>query len=169
MAGYEQSKFGDGVSTTKVANVSNHFGPRSTGKTVGSYKTEGAMRQAVITFDGSDASDGDLGLETALILRAGAVPKRVFLEVSEAFVLGGTTPTIDVGTDGSEATNGFVISEAQAEAVGTYDLTSTLTGTWAAPLAAATTVGIALGGTSPTSTSAGKAKLVVEYAEVGAV
>ncbi|NOQ73238.1 MAG: hypothetical protein GQ574_14620 [Crocinitomix sp.] len=78
-------------------------------------------------------------------------------------MLGGTTPVIDIGTESTEATNGFTITEAQAEAVGMYDLTSALAGTWAAGLAADTTVGLLLGGTSPTVTSAGKAKIVIRY------
>ena len=166
---YEQSKFGDGISTTKVANVSNHFGPRVTGKTAGVNKTEGAYNEMVITFDGTDVGDGDLGLETALILPAGAIVQRVYAKVSEAFVVGGTSATINIGTDGSEATNSFEITEAQAEAVGSYDLTSTLQGTWAAPLAAATTVGVAMDGTSPTVTSAGKCKVTIEYLNPSAV
>lgn len=166
---YETGLFGDGVSTTRTQDVSNSYGQRFSGGQKGVVKTEGALRQLVINFSGKNASDGTFDLVTALKLPAGAIPKRVFFKVNEAFALGGTSPTIDVGTDGTEATNGFVISEAQAEAVGTYDLTSTLTGTWAAPLAAATTVGIALGGTSPTSAVTGRGKVIVEYAEVGAV
>ena len=166
--GYETSQFGDGVSTTRVSNVNQHFGAKESGGAVGVVKTEGSMNEAVFTFDGSNASDGAFDLATAFQLPAGAVVEDVYVKVTEAFALGGTTPTILLGTNGSEVTNGFVVSEAQAEATGSYDVTSTLTGTWAAPLAAATTVGIALGGTSPTSTSAGKAKVVVRYAVVGA-
>lgn len=165
----EQTKFGDGVSTTRVTNVSNHFGARVSGGAKGIIKTEGAMREAVINFSGENASDGTFDLETALKIPAGAVIEDVYLKVDEVFVLGGTTPTILIGTDSTEVTNGFVVSEAQAEAAATYDLTSTLTGTWASPLAAETTVGIALGGTTPTSTTAGRAKVVIRYAEVGAV
>lgn len=51
--------------------------------------------------------------------------------------------------------------EAQAEAVGTVK--PTLNGTWANPLAAETTVGIALGGTSPTVTEAGRVDILIEY------
>ena len=53
------------------------------------------------------------------------------------------------------------ISEANAEAVGSYDGVSA--GVYAVPLVAASTVTVTLGGTSPTITSAGKAKLVVRY------
>jgi hypothetical protein len=55
---------------------------------------------------------------------------------------------LDVGTDTSEATNGFSITEAQLEAAAdtVVDLTSALSGTWdaEAKLAADTTVNLAL-------------------------
>ena len=165
---YKTTPFGDGVSTTIVETVSNHFGPRTTGGSVGIYDTDGATREMVIDLDAAMVSAADFKLKTPVKLPAGAIVGNVFLKVKTAFALGGTTPTILIGTDGSEVTNGFVISEARAEAVGTYSLTSTKTGTWANPLAAATTLGIALGGTSPTVGTAGKAKLVIEYVVVGA-
>ena len=167
---FETSQFGDGVSTTRATNVSNHYGGRETGGAKGVVKTEGAMKEASITISGTNLSDGTFDLLTDLKIPAGAMIEDVYLKVSEAFVLTGTSPTLLIGTATSEVTNGFVGSEAQMEAAGSYDLTSTLTGTWAAPLAASTTVGISLGGTGgPTSSSAGKAKVIVRYAVVGAV
>jgi hypothetical protein len=96
-------------------------------------------------------------------LPAGAIIQEVFAEVSEVFILGGTTPTLDVGTETSEGTNGVDVTEAQAEALGSYDLTSALQGTWASPLAAATTIGLALGGSSPTNGATGKMRVVIRY------
>ena len=165
---YETSQFGDGVSTTRVTNVNNHYGPKETGSAKGVVKTEGPLNVLSITFDGTDLSNGDFPVGPDFKLPAGAVPERAYVKVTEAFVIGGTSPTANIGTDGSEGTNGVEISEAQLEATGTYDITSTLAGTWASPLAAQTTVGLAMDGTSPTSTSAGKAKLIIEYALVGA-
>ena len=166
--GYETTPFGDGVSTTRVTTVNNHFGAKETGNTKGVVKTEGSMNEASFTIDGAEASAGDFAVGPVLKLPAGADVQKVWVKVTDAFTLGGTSPTILLGTDGSEATNGFVISEAQAEAAGTYDVSGTLTGTWAAPLAAETTVGLAMGGTSPTSASTGKLKIIVQYAKVGA-
>lgn len=167
---YEQSKFGDG-SASGAGNVTtavhNHYGPYTeVNKTVGnSQDDQGFMKELVIDFDGTVVGNAAYPL-LAPTLPAGAIIEDVYLFVDEVFVLGGTTPAIEIGTEGSEATNGFSISEAQAEAVGTYDLTSALSGTWAAGLAAATTVGIALSGTTPTVTSAGKARVVIRYARV---
>lgn len=167
---FEQSKFGDG-SASGAGNVTtavhNHYGPyNEMNKTVGGHRNDqGVVQELVIDFDGTVVGNAAYPL-LAPSLPAGAIVEDVYLDVQEAFVLGGTSPTIEVGTEGSEATNGFTISEAQAEAVGIYDLTSALSGTWAAGLAAATTVGIAMAGTSPTVTSAGKARVVIRYARV---
>ena len=85
-------------------------------------------------------------------------------DVLEAFALGGTTPTINVGTSGSAGTNyGIELSEAQAEAVNTVKYDATAAGTWQSVLAADTTVAVELDGTSPTITSAGRAKVVIRY------
>lgn len=163
--GFEQSQFGDG-STSGSGNVTttvnNHYGPRASGKTQGVARTAGFKKELVLDIDGTMVGNAAYPL-LAPSLPAGASVLEVYAEVTEAFVLGGTSPTIEVGTETSEATNGFTISEAQAEAVGSYDLTSALSGTWASPLAAATSVGLAQAGTSPTVTSAGKMRVVIEY------
>lgn len=165
--GYETSKFGyaGGSTTADSYGVHNHFGQREAKGSVGVHKTDGAMNELVLDLDGDMLTAGELPLLNP-VLPAGSLVKEVFLEVSEAFVLGGTSPAVEVGTDGSEATNGVTVTEAQLEAVGTTDITSALSGTWAAGLTADTTVELAMSGTSPTSTSAGKARVVVRYVNV---
>lgn len=166
--GYEASKFGDGSATGSgnvTTQVNNHYGTRDTGKTQGVAQSTGFERELILTIDGTMVGNEAFPL-IAPNLPAGAVIEKVTVEVTEAFVLGGTTPVIEVGTEGSEATNGFTISEAQAEAAATYNLTSALSGTWAAPLAASTTIGIDLAGTSPTVTAAGSMKVVITYVDV---
>lgn len=165
--GFEQSKFGDGSATGSgnvTTAVNNHYGPRNTGKTVGVSRTAGFVNELTMDIDGTMVGNAAFPL-LAPSIPAGSIIEDVYLVVEEAFVLGGTTPAIEVGTEGTEATNGFTITEAQAEATGTYDVTSALSGTWAAGLAAATTVGLALSGTTPTVTSAGKARVVVRYVD----
>lgn len=168
--GYEASKFGDGSASgggNVTTQVTNHFGQRDTGDTHGAAPSAGHLRQYVINLDGSMVSNEAFPL--------GALPPRlpakidirnVWLDVTEVFVLGGSTPVVEVGTEGTEATNGVTLSESALENLGISDQTSNLAGTWAAPLQNATVVGIDLAGTSPTSTSAGKAKLVIEYVEL---
>jgi hypothetical protein len=168
--GFEQSKFGDGSASgggNVTTAVNNHYGPRESTRAQGKYKTEGVEEEVSIEFSGVDVGADSFAL-LAPSVPAGAIVTSVVVRVKEAFVIGGTTPAIVIGTEGSEATNGFVISEAQGEATGTYDVSGTLTGTWAAPLAAATTVGIDMSGTSPTVTDAGLAEVVVKYWNVPA-
>ena len=162
---FETSQFGDGVSTTRVTDVHTYFGTRDSGKTQGKTRTAGFVTEMTIDIDGDMVSAAAYPLIAPEIL-AKSIIEDVYMEVTEAFVLGGTSPTIEVGTETSEATNGFTISEAQAETVGIYDLTSALSGTWAAGLAADTTLGLAMAGTSPTVTSAGKLRVVIRYVSV---
>lgn len=166
---YEQSKFGDGSAAgagNVTQTVSNHFNARATGKTSGTVFTQGNTRETSWDIDAEMLSNGAFPL-IAPTFKAGTLIERVTVEVQEAFVLGGTSPTIEVGTEGSEATNGVTITEAQAEAAGVYDVTSALAGTWSSgALAAATTVGVALGGTSPTVTTAGTVRVVVRYISI---
>lgn len=165
---YEQSQFGDGSTSGNgnvVTTVNNHYGPRETGKTQGQMKTEGGLQELVFDLDGEMVGNDAFPL-LAPKLPANVLVTAVYLEVSEVFALGGTTPTINIGTETSETTNGFEVSKAQAEALGVYDLTSTLAGSWAAGLTSETTLGIAMDGTSPTVTDAGKARVVVKYVRV---
>jgi len=145
-------------------NVHNHYGQRPIGGGAGHIKTEGAYKELTVDITGESLNSTFL---PTIVIPAGALPVSAFVDVSEVFVLGGTTPAIEVGTSGSEVTNGVTVTEAQAEAVGTVDITAAFAGTWGASLAAATTVGVALSGTTPTATAtAGKAKVVVRYISV---
>lgn len=152
---------------TAGLGVQNHYGPRGKQDGIvagGKLPVHGSVDEIVVYINGSDFGTGTDFL-TRATLPAGALVLDVMAEVTEAFVLGGTTPTINVGTDGSEGTNyGLELSEAQAEAVGTYS--DTAAGTWAAVLAADTPISVALDGTSPTVTSAGAAKVVIRYSKI---
>lgn len=166
--GFETSKFGyAGGATTADTATHNHYGQREVKKSVGVTKTSGFMNELSMDIDGDMVGAAGFALK-APVIPAGARIEDAFVEVTEAFVLGGTSPIVEVGTETSEATNGVSITEAQAEAVGTYDVTSALSGTWSGSvgLAADTTVGIALAGTSPTVTSAGKMRLVIRYVKM---
>ncbi len=171
MSGFQTSPFGNGVAVGSGGNVletvSNHYGPRSTGDTKGRFNTSGAKNQLVLDIDGAIVDAEAFNLQP-IRLPAGALIVGVYLDVSEAFDLGGTDPVIQIGTAGSEDTNGFEIDEAEAQAANTHiDLTSTLQGTWAAGLTAVTEIGIALDGTLPTADpTVGKARITIEYIKV---
>lgn len=164
---YPTSAFGNGVLVGSggnvVSNVHNQFGPRYTGGTFGVNKVEGVKEELIFDITGEYFNAVPDGL-MPFTLPAGAVIKAVYIDVEDVFVVTGTTPTLLVGTNGSEVTNGFVVSEAILEATGSANLTATLAGTWdnEVPLAANTTIGLALGGTgSPAVTNAGKARITI--------
>lgn len=160
--------FGNGVLVGSggnvVENVRNQFGTRDVGGTVGVNKVEGMKEELIIDFDGAFFNDGLIGVRN-FVLPAGAVITDVYMDVEEAFVVTGTTPALEVGTAGSEATNGFTVTEAQLEATGSVNLTTALSGTWDAevPLAANTTIGFVLSGTTPLLTDAGKARITILF------
>lgn len=147
--------------TREVVNgVSNFYGPRSAYEGVGSTEaTRDDKRYFVIDFGGKDYATASGTLPAGATIRGPAL-----VEVREAFALGGTTPTINVGVSGSHGTNYLgELSEAQAEALGTYSLASAGTLAVNTPLAAAVTIVVGLDGTSPTITGAGKARLIIPY------
>lgn len=158
-----------GFESNTGLNVTNHYGERGTQDGIASGGElaggEGSIKEAIVYIDGESFGSGT-DFATRFTIPAGSKFLEAQCEVTEAFALGGTTPTINVGTDGSEGTNyGIELSEAQAEAVGTY-YNGTGAGTWANPLAADTVISVALDGTTPTVTSAGAAKVVIRYIKI---
>jgi hypothetical protein len=130
----------------------------------GQLQTAGGKRELTFEFSGATINDDS---EQNPIIPAGSLVIAAYAEIEEAFTLGGTTPTIVAGTVGTEATNGVAIADAgEADTIGTYDITASITGTWGAGLAADTSVGLALGGTQPVVGADGKGRIVIEYVKV---
>lgn len=147
-----------------LGGISNFYGPRDTGGSVGSEETDNSIRQYSVAFTGASLNSSFL---PPVVLPRGSKFLRATLRVDEAFVLGGTTPTVIFGGT-APATNGIVLSQAELQAIGTKTPASTGTGTWAVGSATGTTaaerVTRALGGTTPTvSATVGKATLLVEF------
>ncbi len=145
-----------------------HFGTRAAGDEAnfGTYGDVGTQKELVFEVKGTDFTSGVYTGPT-ITLKAGFTWRSGIAEVTEAFNLGGTTPTINVGVSTTEATNRMAqLSEAQAEAIGVYNMAGA--GTLAAntPLAADATLSIALGGTTPTVTSVGKVRITVKYDDI---
>ena len=143
-----------------VNGVTNYYGPRHRHEGVfGKLPGSGAEQELVLHVS------GDTYLTATGTLPAGAtVVGNAIVEVAEAFALGGTTPVINIGVSGTEGTNRVAqVSEAQAEAVGTYSIASAGTLAVNTPLAAAATIKVALGGTTPTITAAGRMKVIIPY------
>lgn len=157
------------VESNTGLNVNNHYNARGLQDGLlagGKLAVDGSVDEIVIYVKGSDFGTGtDFVPAGAPVLPAGAIVREVVAEVTEAFVLGGTTPTINVGTVSTEGTNYSIeLSEAEAEAIATYD--GTPAGTHAAPLAADALLGVALDGTTPTVTAAGDMKVVIRYSKI---
>ena len=149
------------MSTQVINGVKNYYGAKGRFEAVqGVLDTDGCVKEGVVTFTGENYD------KVAFSLPAGAaIVGKPLVEITEAFVLGGTTPTINIGVSGSHGTNYLAeISEANAEAVGTY-ASAAPAGTLAVdtPLTAAAAIVVALDGTNPTITNAGECKVVFQY------
>lgn len=173
MTKYETSKFGNGISSLSTGgNVvlasgtpHNTFGARDSGGASGVLKVEGSVEQLRLEVTGDDIND-NLGPMTDQYLPAGCLIRDAWWNTVEVFVATGTSPTLLVGTDTSEVTNGLVISETLLETLGTGRVTSTLTGTWSVntAIAARTKIGFAIGGSGgPAIARSGRGILTIEY------
>ena len=146
--------------------VNNHYGVRGTEDGLvsgGLLPGQGAFREAVVYITGDDF-DGATSFNTLLTLPAGAFPVEAVFEITEAFTVGNADNVINIGTDGSESTNGFSIADPETAEV-TRDTSAA--GTWAAELAADTAVGVSVTGTTPSvAAGSGEAKVIVRYIKV---
>ena len=125
--------------------------------TVGAVSKDGHDRELRFVLDGEKFSGGTYQFVSSDVIPAPFVPLYAHVQVTEAFALGGTSPTILIG-DSNDPDRFGVLSEANAEAVGAYTLSVAAT-----PHTTARTLAVTLGGTSPTVTSAGKAEVVIGY------
>lgn len=143
-----------------VNGVRQFYGPRTRFEGVqGSMATRDDERALVIFFDGANYTN-----VTGSLPAGATISENALVEITEVFALGGTTPVINIGVQGSEGTNRLAqVSEAQAEALGTYSIAPAGTLAKDTPLAAAVTIKVALGGTTPTITTGGKLKLTIRY------
>ena len=90
---------------------------------------------------------------------AGNLPEGAIVTRAYAFVIEEFDETVNVGTEGSEGTNGAGLD---LETEGTQE--GTLAGTWTSPLADDVTVSVEPATDAPT---VGKARIVIEYTYVG--
>lgn len=143
-----------------VNGVKNAYGPRSRYEGVaGSMGCHSEVRSMVIWFDGANYTN-----VTATLPAGATLMENALVEVAEAFVLGGTTPVINIGKSGNEGTDRLAqVSQAQAQAVGWYSIATAGILAKDTPVSTAVTIKVALGGTSPTITNAGKMKVTIPY------
>ena len=147
-----------------VNGVTNYYGPRKRFDTqAGQIGTTGSEKQLVIFFDGTNISQVRATLPVGAVIHGNTV-----VEIAEAFNLGGTTPVLNIGLVGTEGTNRLAqISEAQAEATGTYSIAPAGSLAVNTPLTAAADIRVALGGGgSNTIGAVGQAKVIVRYTTI---
>lgn len=154
-----------GYENSAGLGVFNQYGRRDTGGSVGVERSDDSIHVMSINITGAMLNGTFI---PPVVMPKGALVKSYRLRVDEAFVLGGTTPTVRFGSSGSVATNGVVLTEAEMENIGTKVPASAGAGTWSTTsstgLTAAAEVAFDMGGTNPTSSStAGKATLMIEY------
>lgn len=123
----------------------------------------GSEFDLVIYLNGNDFNGTATAVATSGVLPAGAKVISAMLEITETITMGNADNDISVGTSGSETTNGFDFDNTTG-AIGVYDHDA-INGTWANPLAAATTVAWDVAGTTP-SMNGGKAKCVIRYTKI---
>lgn len=155
-----------GYESNTGLGVLSHYGPRETEVGVasgGEVHGSGSIFEHVIYITGDDFDSGT-SFDTQLVIPAGSLFKEALFEVSEAFTLGNADNVFNIGTNGSESTNGCQIANPDTASV-TTDTSGA--GTWAAELAAATTVGVSVTGTTAAVTAgSGKAKCILRFFKV---
>lgn len=159
--GYENNAF-----PLTSGTAYNHYGARGTEDGVvsgGELPSAGVEKEVVVYITGDDFA-GTTSFDTQLSIPAGALFKEATFDVSEAFTLGNADNVFNIGTNGSESTNGVSIANPDATGI-TQDTSGA--GTWAAALAADTAVGVSVTGTTAGVTAgAGKAKVVIKYVKI---
>lgn len=153
-----------GFESSAGINVSNYYGARDTGGTIGVEHGQNSVVRLSIDFTGASLNDGFA--PPVSIPKYAHFLSNPVLTVHEAFVVTGDTPTILIGAAGSVATNGFILTETELETVGTKKIANDGEGTWdiahASGTAAAALVAFEFEGDAAV-TNAGRATLVMEY------
>lgn len=146
--------------------VTNQYGVRDTQDSAaasgGKVESSGSVHEAVVYFTGDEL--GSTEVVTRLSIPAGARVLDATLEVVEAIAMGNADNDIVIGTAGGAVSNGVDFDNTTG-AAGAYAGTAA-NGTWAAPLAASTSVAVLVTGTTPNNTTGGKGKIVVRYLKV---
>jgi hypothetical protein len=152
--------------------VNSRYGPVIIpDEAVGSIKTEGFKNQLTCYVSHVGLADPGTYLNQVYTIPAGSIIVDIDVFVTEAF---SAFPNVDnivnIGTDGSAATNGIAVQDAVWISTGHYnmaDATIAQNNTWGASaiLAADTDVSFELSGTSATTyaPTAGEATVVITY------
>lgn len=145
---------------TAGLGVTNQYGVRNTGGSVGVERSTNSIQTMSINLTGEMLNSGYVA---PTYVPKGAKVVKAILRVDEVFVVS-AAGTVAVGGT-APGTNGIVLTEAQLEAVGTKDVSAVGIGTWATASATGTTASqkVATAITGTVGATSGKATLVVEY------
>lgn len=140
--------------------VTNQYGARNTGGSVGSERSTGSIQTLSINLTGEMLNSGYVA---PTYVPKGAKVVKAVLRVDEVFVVS-TSGTVAVGGT-APGTNGVVLTEAKLEALGTSDVSSLAVGTWATSSTTGTSASqkVTTAITGTVAATSGKATLVVEY------
>lgn len=149
-----------GYEATTGLGVSNQYGPRNTGGSIGTERSVNSLQTMSIELTGEMLNSTFM---PPYFVPSGAKVVRATLRVNEIFAVSAAGTVAIGGT--APGTNGIVLTEAQLEAVGTKDVSSVAVGTWATSSATGTTASqkVAKLITGTVTTGSGRATLVVEY------
>lgn len=149
-----------GFEASTGLGVSNQYGPRNTGGSIGTERSVNSLQTMSIELTGEMLNSTFM---PPYFVPSGAKVVRATLRVNEIFAVSAAGTVAIGGT--APGTNGIVLTEAQLEAVGTKDVSSVAVGTWATSSATGTTASqkVAKLITGTVTTGSGRATLVVEY------
>lgn len=128
----------------------------------GQVQTSGTEFEHVVYIRGADF-EGTTSFNTRLTVPAGSFLTEAIFDVEEVFTLGNADNVFNIGTDGSESTNGVAVANPDVAGV-TKDTSGA--GTWAAALVADTLVGVSVTGTAAASGDVGKVKAVLKFTKI---
>lgn len=148
---------------TAGLGVTNQYGPRQTGGAIGVETTDNTTSILRVDLTGEMLNSAYVA---PIVMPKGALVRKVYLRVDEAFAL--SAGTVSIG-GAAPATDGVALTKAKLEAVGTSDVSTLAVGTWATasatgPLTAQKIAKVITGGTL--TATQGKGTLIVEYAYV---
>ncbi len=149
-----------GYESNTGLGVFNQYGPRDTGGAIGAERSSNSVQTMSIDLTGDMLNSTYM---PAVYVPKGAKIVKGTLRVDEAFVVSAAGTVAIGGT--APGTNGFVLTEAQLEAVGTKDVSSVAIGTWATSSAVGTSASqrVAKAITGTVTAGSGKGTLIVEY------
>lgn len=140
--------------------VTNHYGARTTGGSVGLEHGENSTH--TLSFNLTGEMINSAYVAPTYFPKGGHV-KKAWLRVDEAFVVS-TSGTVSLGGT-APGTDGIILTEAILEVVGTSDVTALTVGTWAEDHATGplTTQKITKSISGTVGATSGKGTLVIEY------